>query len=54
MTKLIGKKLGMTSVFTEDGECVAVTVIELGPCKVTQIKTQEGPDGYNAVQLRFC
>lgn len=54
MLKIIGKKLGMTSVFTEKGNCIAVTLIELGPCKVTQIKTQDGPDGYNAIQLSFA
>jgi len=54
MLKIIGKKLGMTSVFTEGGDCVAVTVIELGPCKVTQIKSAEGPDGYNAIQLSYA
>jgi large subunit ribosomal protein L3 len=52
--KIIGKKLGMTSVFTEDGESVAVTLIELGPCKVTQLKSADGPDGYNAVQISFA
>jgi large subunit ribosomal protein L3 len=49
---LIGKKLGMTSLFTADRQYVPVTVIELGPCVVTQIKT-EATDGYNALQLGF-
>lgn len=49
---LIGKKLGMTSLFTPEGHSIPVTVIELGPCVVTQIKS-ETTDGYNAVQLGF-
>jgi large subunit ribosomal protein L3 len=49
---LIGKKLGMTSLFTPEGFYVPVTVIELGPCVVTQVKS-EATDGYNAVQLGF-
>jgi large subunit ribosomal protein L3 len=49
---LIGKKLGMTSIFTADGHYVPVTVILAGPCVVTQIKT-EANDGYNALQLGF-
>ncbi|AEH45325.1 50S ribosomal protein L3 [Thermodesulfatator indicus DSM 15286] len=49
---LIGKKLGMTRIFTPSGEAVPVTVIELGPCTVVQVKTQDR-DGYNAVQLGF-
>ena len=49
---LIGKKLGMTSVFTPDGQYVPVTVILAGPCVVTQVKTQTN-DGYNALQLGF-
>jgi large subunit ribosomal protein L3 len=49
---LIGKKLGMTSIFTADGQFVPVTVIQAGPCVVTQIKT-EASDGYNALQLAF-
>jgi len=49
---LIGKKIGMTQVFTEDGRCLAVTAIEAGPCKVIQIKNEE-QDGYNAAQLGF-
>jgi len=49
---LIGKKLGMTSVFTSEGRYVPVTVVQAGPCVVTQIKT-EAVDGYNALQLGF-
>lgn len=52
MKGLIGKKLGMTSLFREDGKNVPVTIIEAGPCAVTQVKTEE-TDGYNAVQLGF-
>jgi large subunit ribosomal protein L3 len=49
---LMGKKLGMTGVFASDGRVVPVTVIQAGPCVVTQIKTQ-ATDGYNALQLGF-
>jgi large subunit ribosomal protein L3 len=49
---LIGKKLGMTGLFTPEGEYIPVTVVELGPCVVTQIKTAD-KDGYNALQLGF-
>ncbi len=49
---LIGKKLGMTQVFSPDGEVMAVSVIEAGPCVVLQKKTQEN-DGYEALQLGF-
>lgn len=49
---IIGKKVGMTRVFREDGESVAVTAIEAGPCFVTQIKNW-AKEGYNAVQLGF-
>ena len=49
---LIGKKLGMTSIFTADGRYVPVTVIQAGPCVITQIKTAES-DGYDALQLGF-
>lgn len=52
MPGLIGKKVGMTSVFDENGNNVPCTVLEVGPCTVTQIKTVES-DGYNAVQLAF-
>jgi len=49
---IIGKKLGMTQIFAEDGSVIPVTVIEAGPCAVTQKKTVE-TDGYEAVQLAF-
>ena len=49
---IIGKKLGMTQIFAEDGTVIPVTVIEAGPCFVTQKKTNE-TDGYEAVQLAF-
>ena len=49
---IIGKKLGMTQVFTADGAVIPVTVVEAGPCAVVQKKTVER-DGYNAVQLGF-
>jgi len=49
---ILGRKLGMTRVFSSDGSAVPVTVIQAGPCPVTQIKTLE-KDGYNAVQLAF-
>ena len=49
---IIGKKVGMTQLFTDDGRVEPVTVIEAGPCYVTQIKTVE-KDGYNSVQVAF-
>ncbi len=52
MPGLIGKKIGMTSVYDENGKQVAVTVIQAGPCVVTQVKTKE-KDGYDAIQLAF-
>lgn len=52
ISAIIGKKIGMTQVFREDGEAVAVTAIEAGPCFVTQVKSQSS-DGYTAVQLGF-
>ena len=52
MPGLIGKKIGMTSVFDENGKQVAVTVLQAGPCVVTQVKTKEN-DGYDAVQLAY-
>ena len=52
MPGLLGKKIGMTSVFSADGKNVPCTVIEVGPCVVTQVKTVE-TDGYNALQLGF-
>ncbi len=52
MQGLIGKKIGMTSLFTEDGRNLACTVVQTGPCVVTQVKTIE-TDGYSALQLGF-
>jgi large subunit ribosomal protein L3 len=52
MKGLLGRKLGMTQIFTESGEAVPVTVIEAGPCYVTQIRTVEN-EGYSAVQIGF-
>ena len=52
MSGIIGKKVGMTSVFNENGVNVPVTVIEAGPCVVTQVKTVEN-DGYSAVQVGY-
>ena len=52
MPGLLGKKIGMTSVFSADGKNVPCTVIEAGPCVVTQLKTVEN-DGYSAVQVGF-
>lgn len=49
---IIGKKIGMTQVFTENGTVVPVTVVQAGPCVVTQKKTVES-DGYNAIQIGF-
>ena len=49
---LIGKKLGMTRIFDEEGNVIPVTVLQVGPCAVVQVKTVE-KDGYNAVQLGF-
>jgi large subunit ribosomal protein L3 len=50
--ELVGRKVGMTRYFTEDGKNIPVTVIEVGPCVVTQLKTVE-TDGYSAVQIGF-
>lgn len=52
MLGILGKKIGMTSIFLPDGKNIACTVIETGPCVVTQVKTAE-TDGYNSVQLAF-
>jgi large subunit ribosomal protein L3 len=52
MSGIIGKKIGMTSIFGADGKYIPCTVIQAGPCVVTQVKTTE-TDGYNAVQLAF-
>ena len=52
MSAILGRKLGMTSIFTEEGTFVPCTVIEAGPCPVVQIKTKER-DGYEAVQIGY-
>lgn len=52
MKALLGKKLGMTQLFAEDGSVLRVTLIQAGPCTVTQVKTAE-KDGYNSVQLGY-
>ncbi len=49
---ILGRKIGMTRIFTGEGRAVPVTVIKAGPCSVTQIKT-EATDGYNAIQIGF-
>jgi large subunit ribosomal protein L3 len=52
MKALLGKKLGMTQIFTEDDRLVPVTVVEVGPCVITQVKTKEN-DGYSAIQIGY-
>src|ERR1041385_7397221 len=52
-TGILGRKVGMTQIFNDNGTRVGVTVIEAGPCKVLQVKSQQ-TDGYNALQLGFC
>ncbi len=52
MVSILGKKLGMTQVYTEDGKALPVTVVEAGPCCVVQVKTLKN-DGYEAVKLGF-
>ena len=52
MPGLIGKKVGMTSIYNEDGKSIACTLVEAGPCVVTQVKNKE-TDGYKAVQLAY-
>ena len=52
MAGLIGKKIGMTSMFSEEGKNIPCTIIEAGPCTVTQVKTVES-DGYSALQIAF-
>src|SRR6476620_4835158 len=52
MKGIIGKKIGMTSIFDPSGKQTACTIIEAGPCVVTQVKTQES-DGYSALQLAY-
>ena len=49
---LLGRKVGMTQIYEEDGTAVPVTVLECGPCTVLQVRTEER-DGYHAVQLGF-
>jgi len=53
MKAIIGTKIGNTSVFNEEGRSIPVTVVEVGPCFVTQIKTEE-TDGYDAVQIAYA
>ncbi|MBN2279238.1 MAG: 50S ribosomal protein L3 [Candidatus Marinimicrobia bacterium] len=52
MLGILGKKIGMSQVFTQNGNIIPVTVVEAGPCKVVQVKTVE-TDGYNAAQIGF-
>ena len=52
MDAILGKKVGMTQIFDERGEIVSVTLVEAGPCYITQVKTEE-KDGYTALQLGF-
>jgi len=52
MPGIIGKKVGMTSVYSASGKMIPCTVIEAGPCVVTQVKTND-KDGYEAVQIAF-
>ena len=52
MEGIVGKKIGMTRVFNQEGQAIAVTVIEAGPCPVVQVKTRER-EGYDAIQLGF-
>ena len=52
MAGLIGKKIGMTSMFSDEGKNIPCTIIQAGPCTVTQIKTN-ATDGYDAVQISF-
>src|ERR671917_2649140 len=49
---ILGRKIGMTQVFDENGRAIPVTVVEAGPCRVAQVKTPE-TDGYTAIQLAF-
>ena len=52
VNEVYGKKIGMTQIFNEEGKVIPVTVIEAGPCVVSQVKTEE-TDGYNSIQLGF-
>src|SRR5947207_8236170 len=51
---LLGKKIGMTRIYDDKGSIVPVTVVEAGPCTITQVKTADGKDKYNAVQIGFA
>lgn len=51
MNGILGKKLGMTQVYSDDGAALPVTVVQAGPCLVVQRKRSDGPDGYDAVQI---
>jgi len=53
MVGMIGKKIGMTQMYKENGILCPATVIELGPCPIVQVKTSDGKDGYNALKLGF-
>jgi len=53
MIGLIGKKVGMTHIYRENGEICPATALEVGPCPVIQVKKADGKDGYNAVKLGF-
>ena len=53
LAALLGRKVGMTQVYDAAGTIIPVTVVQAGPCVVTQVKTEEGKDGYNAIQLGF-
>ena len=52
MSAIIGKKVGMTRIFADDGEAIPVTVLEAGPCPILQVKTEER-DGYRAIQIGY-
>ncbi|HTV47607.1 MAG TPA: 50S ribosomal protein L3 [Phycisphaerae bacterium] len=53
LAAILGRKVGMSRVYDASGTIVPVTVVQAGPCVITQVKTQDGKDGYNAVQLGF-
>lgn len=53
VTTLVGKKLNMTQIWDSEGNVIPVTLIQAGPCTVVQVKTKDGKDGYDAVQLGF-
>lgn len=50
---LLGEKIGMTQIFTDDGECRSVTEVQAGPCRIMRVKTKGGADGYSAVLLAY-